>query len=447
MPDIHSDIKSEAIKSEPLQAIRGMNDVLPGKAPLWRQIETIFASCMQMYGYHEIRLPILEYTSLFQRSIGSVTDIVEKEMYTFLDRNSESLTLRPEGTAGCVRACIEHGLLHQLPQKLWYNGPMFRYEKPQKGRYRQFHQMGVEVLGIANTAVELELLSMTYRLWEKLGLSSDLIQLQINTLGTLSERHLYREKLVDYLKTHVEHLDDDSRRRLHRNPLRILDSKHAGVQELLKNAPQLQDCLGEDSRTHFESLCNGLQRLNIPFTINPLLVRGLDYYSHTVFEWVTDYLGSQATVCAGGRYDALVSQMGGPEVPAVGFALGCERLILLMEQFSKNLEQNYKPYIYFISSGEGTLLAALNYAERLRSLLINRGIEVHIQGGSFKSQFKRADKSGAEFALIIGEQELQNDCVSVKKLRVNNQAQSNSQAQEQLTFSFDELVAYLTKII
>ena len=403
-----------------IQAVRGMNDVLPTHSGLWRKVETIFSECLRDYQYQEIRLPLLEYTALFQRSIGDVTDIVEKEMYTFLDRNSESITLRPEGTAGCVRACMEHGLFHQLPQKLWYNGPMFRYEKPQKGRYRQFHQMGVEVFGIAHVAIELELLALTWRLWERLGLrqkESNCLQLQINTLGTLSERHHYRQLLVDYLQEHFDDLDEESRRRLHRNPLRIMDSKHPGVQAVLLGAPKLQDVLGDESRQKFADLCLGLRQIGIPFSVNPFLVRGLDYYAHTVFEWVTEHLGSQATICAGGRYDNLVAQMGGTAVPAVGFAIGSERLLLLMDQFSTPDLSKNTPFIYILASGEGTQLAALTLAEVLRSQFPGQGVELHTQGGSFKSQFKKANKSGARFAVIIGEQELQDNRISLKDLR------------------------------
>jgi histidyl-tRNA synthetase len=313
-----------------IQAIRGMNDILPEQTALWRQIETTFSTCLSQYGYQEIRFPLVESTQLFKRTIGEVTDIVEKEMYTFSDLNGDSLTLRPEGTAGCVRACLEHGLLYNQHQKLWYMGPMFRHERPQKGRYRQFTQFGVEAFGMSSCPAELELIAICYRLWNKLGLA-DSIKLQINTLGTLEERQHYKSSLIEYFKTHVDLLDEDSHRRLERNPLRLLDSKNPDLAPLIAKAPKLMDALGDDSRSHFDSFCQGLNDLNIPYEINPVLVRGLDYYGHTVFEWVTDKLGSQATVCAGGRYDILVEQLGGSPTPAAGFALGIERIILLME--------------------------------------------------------------------------------------------------------------------
>jgi histidyl-tRNA synthetase len=316
--------------SERIQAIRGMNDILPEKTSLWRQVETIFVDCLSSYGYQEIRFPLVESTQLFKRTIGEVTDIVEKEMYTFNDLNGDSLTLRPEGTASCVRACLEHGLLHNQQQKLWYMGPMFRHERPQKGRYRQFTQFGVEAFGMSGPNIELELIAICYRLWNQLGFSNE-VQLQVNFLGELSERVAYKNTLVDYFRTHYDLLDEDSKKRLKKNPLRILDSKNPELKELIAAAPKLIDVLGSESKLHFESFCEGLELLKIPYVINPVLVRGLDYYGHTVFEWVTDKLGSQATICAGGRYDKLVEQLGGSETPAVGFALGFERIVLLME--------------------------------------------------------------------------------------------------------------------
>ena len=315
--------------SERIQAIRGMNDILPDETYAWRLLEQTFSRCMYSYGFHEIRLPLLESTGLFKRSIGEVTDIVEKEMYSFLDRNGDGLSLRPEGTAGCVRACLEHGLLHNQLQKLWYCGPMFRYEKPQKGRYRQFTQLGVEVFGIAGIGIELELIAMCANIWKTLGLT-DIVHLQINTLGELSERNIYRDRLVEYFRSNYESLDDDSKRRLETNPLRILDSKNPVMQTLIAHAPQLFNSLGEVSQQRFTALCHGLNAMGIAYSVNSCLVRGLDYYEHTVFEWVTDALGSQSTVCAGGRFDRLVEQLGGESTSAVGFAMGAERLLLLL---------------------------------------------------------------------------------------------------------------------
>ncbi|WED44379.1 histidine--tRNA ligase [Legionella cardiaca] len=416
-----------------IQAIRGMNDVLPHESPVWRQLETIFISCMLQYGYQEIRFPFLESTQLFKRSIGEVTDIVEKEMYTFIDLNGESITLRPEGTAGCLRACLEHGLLHNQQQKLWYIGPMFRHEKPQKGRYRQFNQFGVEALGISGAAIEVELIALCRRLWKQLKIEQH-VQLQINTLGELSERHNYRIKLIDYFKTHYDQLDEDCKRRLDRNPLRILDSKNPEMQDLLKEAPQLIDSLGPESKKRFADLCDGLTKLGIPYIINPFLVRGLDYYGHTVFEWVTDKLGSQATVCAGGRYDVLVEQLGGNPTPAVGFAMGAERLLLLLETLKTTLEQPKMPSVFIIATGEEAMQQALLLAEVLRDANIDWEILVNTAGGGFKSQFKKADKSNAEFALILGEDEISTNKIGIKNLR---------KQEEQVTIPQQELVQFL----
>ncbi|HRD68663.1 MAG TPA: histidine--tRNA ligase [Legionella sp.] len=402
--------------AERIQAIRGMNDVLPDKTSNWRYIEKNFIDCLTRYGYSEIRFPVIESTQLFKRTIGEVTDIVEKEMYTFNDLNGDSLTLRPEGTAGCVRACLEHGLLHNQQQKLWYMGPMFRHERPQKGRYRQFTQFGVEAFGMAGANIELELISICHRLWSQLGFA-DSVKLQINTLGELSERKLYRERLVAYFKEHYDLLDEDSKRRLERNPLRILDSKNPELQKLISNAPKLIDVIGEQSRSHFDTLCLGLKALNIPYTINPVLVRGLDYYGHTVFEWITDRLGSQATICAGGRYDILVEQLGGSSTPAAGFALGMERILLLMENLNKMEPKLPGKSLFIIAVNAEALIAGLIMAERIRDM--NPSIEVmtNTAGGSFKSQFKKADKSGARLALILGDDEIANQKVSVKDLR------------------------------
>lgn len=416
-----------------IQAIRGMNDVLPHETPSWRRLEEAFTRCLLQYGYQEIRFPILESTQLFKRSIGEITDIVEKEMYTFNDLNGDSLTLRPEGTAGCLRACLEHGLLHNQQQKLWYMGPMFRHEKPQKGRYRQFNQFGVEALGMAGAAIELELIAICQRLWTVLGIKQH-VSLQINTLGELSERQIYRAKLIDYFKIHFDKLDQDSRRRLDRNPLRILDSKNPEMQALLKEAPQLIDSLGSDSRKRFTAVCNGLEKLGIPYTINPFLVRGLDYYGHTVFEWVTDKLGSQATVCAGGRYDALVEQLGGSPTPAVGFAMGVERLLLLLETLKVSLEAKDHLSLFIIATGDEAMEQALLLAEMLRDKNPKWQMITNTVGGSFKSQFKKADKSGAEFALILGEDEVRADKISVKNLRNH---------EEQVSIPQQELNSYL----
>lgn len=415
-----------------IQAIRGMNDILPDEVPKWYKLGKIINACLNQYGYQEIRFPLVESTSLFKRSIGEVTDIVEKEMYTFKDLNGESISLRPEGTASCLRACLEHGLLHNQQQKLWYMGPMFRHEKPQKGRYRQFHQLGVEALGYAGTAIEFELLMICKRLWESLSVQQ-VVQLEINTLGELHERHQYRDKLVDYLKQHWDLLDEDSKRRLHTNPLRILDSKNEALADLLNHSPKLIDSLNPESRQHFDDFCEGLNQLNIPYRINPRLVRGLDYYGHTVFEWVTDKLGSQSTVCAGGRYDILVEQLGGSPTPAVGFALGIERLLLLLDAVQVQLLPTSKPSFFIISTEAASIVLALSIAETLRNINPNWRVINNTAGGSFKSQFKRADKSGAEFALILGEDEVKNNQISIKPLRSH---------EEQITISQSELSTY-----
>ena len=403
---------------ERIQAIRGMNDLLPDETVKWQKIEHVFAQCMMVYGYQEIRFPILENTALFKRTIGAVTDIVEKEMYTFTDLNQESLSMRPEGTAGCLRACLEHGLLHNQQQKLWYNGPMFRHEKPQKGRYRQFHQLGIEALGFAGIGIELELILICQRLWKLLGIDQTL-QLQINTLGLLEERQAYRQKLIDYFSIHQASLDEDCQRRLHRSPIRILDSKNPALRDIIAGAPKLIDSLSEASRQHFLDLQAGLTALDIPFQINPTLVRGLDYYGHTVFEWVSDRLGAQATVCAGGRYDLLVEQLGGQATPAVGLALGIERLLLLIETMGA-LSSVEKADVFVITDGEQYQAQALAIAERLREAEAWK-VVVYLGQGRMKAQFKHADRSGARFALILGEQEQQEGTVSIKDLRDGTQ--------------------------
>ncbi|QKE64337.1 histidine--tRNA ligase [Aquipseudomonas campi] len=421
--------------SKTLQAIRGMNDILPEQTPTWRYLENTLATLLDGYGYKEIRLPVLEFTELFARGIGEGTDVVDKEMYTFLDRNAESLTLRPEGTAGCVRAVLEHGLTGGgQVQKLWYAGPMYRYEKPQKGRYRQFHQVGVEVFNLPGPDIDAELIVLTARLWQKLGLAGS-VTLQLNSLGSSEARAVYRDALVAYLQERFEQLDEDSQRRLTTNPLRILDSKNAQTQALLVGAPTLHDYLDEESRVHFEGLKARLDALGIGYEINPKLVRGLDYYGRTVFEWVTDKLGSQGTVCAGGRYDGLISQFGGKPTPGVGFAMGVERLVLLLETLELVPAALHSPAdLYLCAFGEPAELAALTLAERLRDAMPGLRLVVNAGAGSFKSQFKKADKSGARFALILGEDELATRVVGCKPLRDDS---------EQQTIAWDALAQHL----
>ena len=396
-----------------IQAIRGMHDILPEQTRLWQLMEARMRGVMRRYGYREIRMPIVEVTELFKRSIGEVTDIVEKEMYSFEDRNGDGLTLRPEGTAGCVRAVIENGLLDQ-PQRLWYQGPMFRHERPQKGRYRQFQQIGLEVFGLEGPDIDQEVILLTARLWQELGLEG--LELQLNTLGTPEERTHYRRDLVSYLRDHFEQLDEDSRRRLETNPLRILDTKNPTMGELVAGAPTLVQHLGEESRAHFDSLCAGLDACGVAYHINPRLVRGLDYYSRTVFEWVTDRLGAQGTVCAGGRYDGLVQQLGGRATPAVGFAMGLERLVALLDE--QGFGDDAAPLdAYLVTLGAAARQRGLKLAEELRDELPELRLLSHCGGGSFKAQFKKADRSGARFALILGEGELERGVVGVKPLR------------------------------
>ncbi|MBG6468024.1 histidine--tRNA ligase [Pseudomonas aeruginosa] len=411
--------------SKSLQAIRGMNDILPEQTPAWRYLERTFAGLLDGYGYSEIRLPILEFTELFARGIGEGTDVVDKEMYTFLDRNGESLTMRPEGTAGCVRAVLEHGLSGGgQVQKLWYTGPMFRYEKPQKGRYRQFHQIGVEVFNLPGPDIDAELIILTWRLWQKLGMA-DAVTLQLNTLGSSEARARYREALVAYLQERFEQLDEDSQRRMTTNPLRILDSKVESTQALLVGAPTLHDYLDEESIAHFEGLKARLDAVGLRYEINQKLVRGLDYYCRTAFEWVTDKLGAQGTVCGGGRYDGLVSQFGGKPTPGVGFAMGVERLVLLLETLGViPAELNRPADLYVCAFGEPAELAALTLAEQLRSAIPGIRLLVNAGAGSFKSQFKKADKSGARVALILGEDEVANRVVGFKPLRDEGEQQS-----------------------
>ncbi len=404
-----------------------MPDILPDQTPRWQRVEAIFRSLLNAYGYREIRLPIVEKSELFSRSIGEVTDIVEKEMYTFNDRNGDSLTLRPEGTAGCLRGCLQHGLLHNQVHRLWYMGPMFRHERPQKGRYRQFYQLGVECFGMAGPDIDAELILLTYRLWRALGINDKLV-LQLNSLGTTAERLSYRTVLVDYFRTHFDQLDSDSQRRLESNPLRILDSKNPQLSALIEAAPLLSDHLGEESRNHFQTLTSLLDSAAVPYTINPRLVRGLDYYGKTVFEWVTDALGAQGTVCAGGRYDALVEQLGGKSATAVGFALGMERLIELTQVDQDELPEAAAD-LYITRYGAAAEPVAMLLAEQLRDAFPDRSIVLHCGGGSFKNQFKRADKSGAEFALIIGDDEVAEEMVCIKPLRSSDSQVSIKQSE------------------
>ncbi len=417
-----------------IQAIRGMRDILPEQTPLWQYLEDRVRGVLEGYGYREIRMPILEMTELFKRSIGEVTDIVEKEMYTFEDRNGDSLTLRPEGTAGCVRAGIENGLFHNQLQRLWYQGPMFRHERPQKGRFRQFHQIGVETYGMEGPDIDLEIILITRRIWQSLGLL-DGLELQINTLGTSEERAAYRGRLVEYLSAHREQLDEDSLRRLESNPLRILDSKNPEMAELIAQAPSLMDYLGEESRGHFETLLAGLDAAGVAYVVNPRLVRGLDYYARTVFEWVTDRLGAQGTVCAGGRYDGLVEQLGGRPTPATGFALGVERLTTLLEE-SGFVATDGLPHAYMVLVGDGPQRRGLVIAEGLRDRVPGLRLQVHCGGGSFKSQFKKADRSGAAYAIVLGEDELARGVVGVKPLRSEG---------EQQQIALDELDGFLAR--
>lgn len=408
--------------SEKFQAIRGMNDILPEACTSWQNLEDAFAQCMQQYGYQEIRFPLLENTNLFKRSIGEVTDIVEKEMYTFSDLNGDSITLRPEGTASCVRVCLEHGLLHNQHQRLWYFGPMFRHEKPQKGRYRQFYQFGVEAFGFSGIEAEVEMIAMTWRLWKNLGIA-DHVKLEINSLGSFAERQQYKAKLVEFLKKHLDQLDADSIRRLDKNPLRILDSKNPQIQALLTKAPKLFDELSSDHQNMFQALCQNLEALGIAYRLNPYLVRGLDYYSHTVFEWVTDQLGSQATICAGGRYDALLNQLGGKEMPAFGLAMGAERVLLLMETLDARFKKDQPKSLYVVTSDteKNAGIRGLLIAEKLRNHFPDWQIVMNTTGGSFKSQFKKADKINADYAIIIGSEELLKNAVSIKNLKVKEE--------------------------
>jgi histidyl-tRNA synthetase len=402
--------------SKSIQAIRGMNDLLPETVDYWQWVEDVAREVLDAYGYREIRLPQLEKTELFKRSIGEVTDIVEKEMYTFEDRNGDSLTLRPEGTAGCVRAAIENGMLHNQTHRLWYSGPMFRHERPQKGRYRQFHQIGAETFGMEGPDIDAEIIMLTARLWRELGIAG--VRLEINSLGTVETRNAHRQELVSYLRDHYDSLDDDSKRRLEQNPLRILDSKNPEVQKIVANAPSLLDHLNDESRAHFEQLQAYLDDAGIEYTVNPCLVRGLDYYTRTVFEWITTELGAQGTVCAGGRYDGLVEQLGGKPIPAAGFALGVERLVELVQQQNPDVIESPLD-AYLVLLGHEAETRGMQLAEQLREQGIN--IVCHCGGGSMKSQMKKADRSGARFAVILGEDEIKAEEASIKQLRETGQ--------------------------
>jgi histidyl-tRNA synthetase len=403
-----------------------MHDVLPDQTPLWQATEQILREVLAAYGYSEIRLPIVEKTELFKRSIGEVTDIVEKEMYTFEDRNGDSLTLRPEGTAGCLRACLEHGLLHNQTHRVWYYGPMYRHERPQKGRYRQFIQLGVEAYGMAGPDIDVELILVMDRLWKRLGIR-DKVSLQLNSLGTIDERLVYRQSLVEYFEQHLEHLDEDSLRRLKTNPLRILDTKNPAMHDLVAGAPELMAFLGTESLAHFGAIKASLNDLGIDYTINTRLVRGLDYYSKTVFEWVTTELGSQGTVCAGGRYDTLIEQLGGKTGYGIGFAMGMERLLALLETVTDSSAANNVD-VYLVRTGLIAEQEGLRFAETLRNKLPRLKLQVNCGGGSFKSQFKKADKSGAKYAIILGDDEVGRGEVGIKSLRDDHPQQDVSQA-------------------
>ncbi|MCF6345755.1 MAG: histidine--tRNA ligase [Thiomicrorhabdus sp.] len=418
-----------------ISAVRGMNDIHGEAADAFDYLVTTAESTFKQYGYRSIRLPIVEKTELFCRSIGEVTDIVEKEMYTFADRNNESLTLRPEGTAGCVRAVVQGGLAYNQIQKLFYTGPMFRYERPQKGRYRQFHQVGVEVFGLATPDVDAELIVLTARLWEKLGLNN--LELQINSLGSQEARVSYRERLIAYLNDYKDQLDEDSLRRLDSNPLRILDTKNPAMQAIVEGAPKLIEHLDAESVEHFEQLKAHLDDLDIAYVINPNLVRGLDYYNRTVFEWVTTELGAQGTVCAGGRYDGLVEQIGGKATPAVGFAMGIERLTALLMDHDK-VPVLAKPDIYVVLVGNNVQRSGLILSEKIRKALPHINVQMNCGGGSFKSQFKKADRSGARYAVVLGEQEMSDQVVSIKPLR---------ETTEQITVSWDALTEHLVQLM
>ena len=417
-----------------IQSIRGMQDILPDQSASWLYLENTIRELFTQYGYRELRTPALEPTDLFCRSIGEVTDIVEKEMYTFDDRKGKSVTLRPECTASCVRAGIQHGLLYNQQQRIWYIGPMFRYERPQKGRYRQFYQAGIETYGIAGPDIDAEVIAVSARLWKRLDIKN--VELQINSLGSNEARNKYREVLVEYLQQHEELLDEDSKRRMKTNPLRVLDSKNPAMQEMIEAAPQLLDHLDEESQNHFDRLKELLEEMGIDYVINPRLVRGLDYYCRTVFEWVTTELGAQGTICAGGRYDGLVEQLGGKPTAGFGFAMGLERILLLLEE-QKIETPNFAPNIYLVTQGENAERAGMKLTETLRDNLPYLRITNNCGGGSFKAQMKRADNSGAAYAIILGDNELTENIVSLKPLRDKS---------EQIQVSIDDLASHLATI-
>jgi len=397
-----------------VQPVRGMNDVLPAQMSAWHRLEACARELLESYGYEEIRIPVVEHTALFKRAIGEYTDVVEKEMYTFTDQGGESLTLRPEATAGIMRALISNGMLRGQRHKLWCVGPMFRHERPQKGRYRQFNQIDVEAVGIPGPDVDVELIALTARLWRRLGIER--VRLEINSLGTPESRRAYREQLVAYFRGHEARLDADSRRRLEGNPLRILDSKNPEMREIIAGAPLLTDHLDRESREHFDALCAALESVGIAFRINPRLVRGLDYYSRTVFEWITDALGSQDAVCSGGRYDGLIAQLGGESTPGIGFAMGMERVVELLVQAGQ-VPPARSADVYVVVSGARATAAALSLVERLRDELPARRFDINLGGGNFKAQFRRADRSGAALAVILGDDELARGVAAVKPLR------------------------------
>lgn len=403
-----------------------MNDCLPTQSPLWQKLENTVKNVISAYGYNEVRMPIVEETNLFSRAVGEETDVVSKEMYTFDDRNGDSLTLRPEGTAGCVRSCIQNSLINRDEQRLWYMGPMFRHERPQKGRYRQFHQCGVEVFGLNGPDVDAELIMMTARLWRELGIDKH-VRLELNSIGSQEDRADYRTALVAFLEQHIDVLDEDCKRRMHTNPLRVLDTKNPDIQAILGDAPCLSEYLGEESKAHFAGLCELLDAAGIEYTVNERLVRGLDYYNRTVFEWITESLGAQGTVCGGGRYDGLVEQLGGKPTPAVGFAMGLERLVLMLETLELT-DVRRSVDVYVVTAGEGTMMAGMKLAEQLREAISGVRVMNHFGGGNFKKQFKRADKVGAVVALVLGENEVADNTVVLKDL-VGGEQETYNQAE------------------
>ncbi len=424
------------MSADRLAAIRGMNDVLPADIGAWQHLEKVTRELFAAYGFQEMRVPVVEHTALFKRAIGEYTDIVEKEMYTFTDSGGDSLTLRPEGTAGMVRAVIENGMLRGARLKLWTSGPMFRHERPQKGRYRQFHQIDVECFGFAGPDIDAEVIAMSARLWKQLGISR--VKLKINSLGTPASRRAYRDKLVEYFNQHADVLDEDSRRRLTGNPLRILDSKNPAMQAMISGAPLLTEHLDDESREHFDGLCAMLAGIGVEYVIDPRLVRGLDYYSRTVFEWVTDALGAQDAICSGGRYDGLIPMLGGDPTPGIGFAMGVERVVELIRQ-AGTLPPPPSPDVYVIAAGERATRAGIALVERLRDALPALAFEMNQGGGNFKAQFRRADRSGARLALVLGDDELERGAAALKPLRQDGTAQ--------VEVTLDELAARLPDVL